>query len=107
MAEKFKIKKGDKVVVITGRDKGKQGEVLRVLRAEERVLVQGVNLVKKHQRQSARQEGGIVEIEAPVHISNVAHVDPNDGKATRVGWKVLEDGRKVRFSRRSGEMIDR
>ncbi|MEX0760064.1 MAG: 50S ribosomal protein L24 [Tistlia sp.] len=105
--KKFKIRKGDRVVVTTGKDRGKAGDVLRVLRKDERVLVQGVNLVKKHQRQSARQEGGIVEIEAPVHISNVAHVDPNDGKATRVGWKVLEDGRKVRFSRRTGETIDR
>jgi large subunit ribosomal protein L24 len=104
---KFKIRKGDRVVVTTGKDRGKSGDVLRVLRKDERVLVQGVNLVKKHQRQTARQEGGIVEIEAPVHISNVAHVDPNDGKATRVGWKVLEDGRKVRFSRRTGETIDR
>ena len=104
---KFKIRKGDRVVVTTGKDRGKTGEVLRVLRKDDRVLVQGVNLVKKHQRQTARQEGGIVEIEAPVHISNVAHVDPNDGKATRVGWKVLEDGRKVRFSRRTGETIDR
>jgi len=105
--KKFKIRKGDRVVVTTGRDRGRTGEVLRVLRKDDRVLVQGVNLVKKHQRQTARQEGGIVEVEAPVHISNVAHVDPTDNKATRVGWKVLEDGRKVRFSRRSGEMIDR
>ncbi|SMF42969.1 LSU ribosomal protein L24P [Tistlia consotensis] len=105
--KKFKIRKGDRVVVTTGKDRGKSGEVLRVLRKDDRVLVQGVNLVKKHQRQTARQEGGIVEVEAPVHISNVAHADPNDGKAARVGWKVLEDGRKVRFSRRSGEMIDR
>ena len=105
--KKFKIRKGDQVVVTTGKDRGKTGEVLRVLRKDERVLVQGVNLVKKHQRQTARQEGGIVEVEAPVHISNVAHVDPTDGKAARVGWKVVEGDRKVRFSRRSGEMIDR
>ncbi len=103
---KFKIKKGDKVVVITGSDRGKTGEVLRVLRSEMRVLVQGVNMVKRHTRQSPGEPGGIIEKEAPVHISNVAHVDPRDDKPTRVGWKVVDAGRKVRFARRSGEVIE-
>ena len=106
MATKFKIRKGDRVLVITGRDKGKTGEVLRVLRAESRVLVQGVNVVKRHRRPSAASPGGIVEQEAPIHISNVAHVDPKTSKATRVGFRVIEDGRKVRVARRSGEIID-
>ena len=103
---KFKIKKGDKVVVITGSDRGKTGEVLRVLRTEMRVLVQGVNMVKRHTRQAPGEPGGIIEKEAPVHISNVAHVDPRDDKPTRVGWKVVDAGRKVRFARRSGEVIE-
>ena len=103
---KFKIKKGDKVVVITGSDRGKTGEVLRVLRSEMRVLVQGVNMMKRHTRQSPGEPGGIIEREAPVHISNVAHVDPRDDKPTRVGWKVVDAGRKVRFARRSGEVIE-
>jgi large subunit ribosomal protein L24 len=107
MATKFKIKKGDKVIVTTGRDKGKTGEVLRVIRDEDRVLVQGVNLVKRHERQSPRSAGGIIEKEAPIHISNVAHIDPASNKPTRVGYRFLEDGRKVRFARRSGETIDR
>jgi large subunit ribosomal protein L24 len=103
---KFKIKKGDKVVVITGSDRGKTGEVLRVLRSEMRVLVQGVNMMKRHTRQAPGEPGGIIEREAPVHISNVAHVDPRDDKPTRVGWKVVDAGRKVRFARRSGEVIE-
>ena len=106
MAQKFKIKKGDKVVVITGRDKGKSGEVLKVLRDEDRVLVQGVHMVKRHTRPSAGQTGGIVEKEAPIHVSNVAHVDPKSNKPTRVGYKTLEDGRKVRVAKRSGEVLD-
>ncbi len=101
-----KIKTKDKVVVLAGRDKGKTGTVLRVMPSENRVVVQGVNMVKKHQRQTARSEGGIMEIEAPIHVSNVAHVDPKDSKPTRVGFKFLEDGRKVRYSKRSGEIID-
>jgi large subunit ribosomal protein L24 len=101
-----KIKTKDKVVVLSGKDKGRTGEVLKVLPKEERVVVQGVNVVKKHTRPSARSEGGILEIEAPIHVSNVAHVDPKDGKPTRVGFKVLEDGRKVRVAKRSGEVID-
>ena len=103
---KFKIKKGDRVVVITGSDRGKTGEVLRVLRSEMRVLVQGVNMMKRHTRPSPGEPGGIIEKEAPVHISNVAHIDPKDDKATRVGWKTVEGDRKVRFARRSGEVID-
>jgi large subunit ribosomal protein L24 len=106
MAMKFKIRKGDKVVVITGRDKGKSGEVLRVLRADDRVIVQGVNMIKRHTRPSAGQTGGIVEKEAAIHISNVAHIDPKSNKPTRVGYKLLEDGRKVRFAKRSGEVLD-
>jgi large subunit ribosomal protein L24 len=101
-----RIRKGDNVIVVTGRDKGKKGSVLRVLPAEERVLVQGVNVVKRHMRASARQAGGIVEKEAPIHLSNVALIDPQSGKATRVGFRTLDDGRKVRVARRSGEVID-
>jgi large subunit ribosomal protein L24 len=101
-----KIKKGDKVVVLTGRDKGKTGEVLKVLPTEERALVRGVNLVKRHQRQTASQEGGIISKEASLHLSNLAYADPKDGKPTRVGFKVLDDGRKVRFAKRSGDLID-
>jgi large subunit ribosomal protein L24 len=101
-----KIKTKDKVVVLTGKDKGKTGEVVRVLPSENRVVVRGVNVVKKHQRPSATSQGGILEKEAPIHVSNVAHVDPKDNKPTRVGFKTLEDGRKVRFAKRSGEVID-
>lgn len=106
MATKFKIKKGDRVVVITGRDKGKTGEVLRVIREERRVVVQGVNIVKRHTKPSAASTGGVVEKEAALHISNVAHVDPKTSKPTRVGYKVLDGGRKVRVARKSGETID-
>ena len=102
-----KIRKGDKVVVLAGKDKGRTGEVLRVIPAESRLLVQGVNVVKRHTRQRPGETGGIVEKEAPIHVSNVAHVDPKDGKATRVGFKIVEGNRKVRFAKRSGEMIDR
>jgi large subunit ribosomal protein L24 len=106
MAAKLKIKKGDKVVVITGKDKGRQGEVISVLPAENRALVRGVNVVKRHQRQTAAQEGGIVSKELPIHVSNLALRDPRDGKPTRVGYKTLADGKKVRVARRSGEVID-
>ncbi len=101
-----KIKKGDRVIVTTGRDKGKKGEVLKVFPEQARALVAGVNLVKRHQRQSAKAQGGIVSKEAPVHLSNLAHMDPKDGGATRVGFKILSDGRKVRFAKKSGEVID-
>ncbi|MFG1330379.1 50S ribosomal protein L24 [Xanthobacter autotrophicus] len=101
-----KIKKGDKVVVLTGRDKGRTGEVIQVMPKEERALVRGVNIVKRHQRQTASQEGGIISKEAPIQLSNVAVADPKDGKPTRVGFQVLEDGTKVRVAKRSGERID-
>lgn len=103
---KLKIKKGDRVVVLAGKDKGKQGEVLKVLPKEERALVNGVNMIKRHQKQSASEEGGIISKEAPIHVSNLSLEDPKDGKPTRVGYKTLDDGRKVRFAKRSGEVID-
>ena len=103
---KLKIKKGDHVVVITGKDKGKKGEVLKVMPEENRAIVKGVAMVRRHQRQSPSQEGGIIAKEAPIHISNLAIEDPKDGKPTRAGYKFLKDGRKVRFARRSGEVID-
>jgi len=101
-----KIKKGDKVVVLTGRDKGRTGEVFEVRPKEGRALVRGVNLVKRHQKQTMKQEGGITQREAPIHLSNLALADPKDGKPTRVGFKMLDDGRKVRFAKRSGDLID-
>ena len=103
---KLKIKKGDRVVVLAGKDKGKKGEVLKVLPQENRVIVNGVNLIKRHQKQSAAQEGGIISKEAPIHVSNLSLEDPKDGSPTRVGYKTLDDGRKVRFAKRSGEVID-
>ena len=103
---KLKTRKGDHVVVITGKDKGKKGEVLKVLPEENRAIVRGVAVVRRHQRQTASQEGGIISKEAPIHISSLALEDPKDGKPTRVGYKFLKDGRKVRFARRSGEVID-
>ncbi|MBK1866969.1 50S ribosomal protein L24 [Aestuariivirga sp. YIM B02566] len=106
MALKLKIRKGDKVVVRAGRDKGKVGEVLRVYPEDNRALVQGVNVVRKHQKQTPGQEGGIVSKEMPIHISNIALRDPKDGKPTRVGYKTLKDGKKVRFAKSSGEVID-
>jgi large subunit ribosomal protein L24 len=101
-----KIKKGDKVVVLTGRDKGRKGEVTLVMPKEGKALVAGVNLVKRHQKQSQTQEGGIISKEAAIQLSNIAIADPKDGKPTRVGFKILDDGRKVRFAKRSGDMID-
>ena len=106
MKTKLKVKKGDTVIVIAGKDKGKTGEIVRVLPKELRVVVQGVNRVKRHTRPAMGSPGGIVEKEAPLHVSNVAHLDPKDRKPTRVGFKVLDDGRKVRFAKRSGELID-
>lgn len=103
-----RIRKGDKVVVLAGRDKGRQGEVLKVIPAEGRVVVAGVQEVKRHQKPGGRNpQGGIVTKEAPIDVSNVAHLDPKDGKPTRIGFKLLEDGRKVRYAKRSGEHIDR
>jgi len=101
-----KIKKGDRVIITTGRDRGKKGEVMKVMAEESRALVSGVNMVKRHQKQTQKLQGGIVSKESPVHLSNLAHVDPKDGSATRIGWKVLNDGRKVRFAKKSGEVID-
>jgi large subunit ribosomal protein L24 len=101
-----KIKKGDNVVVITGRDKGRTGEVIRVMPKENRAVVRGVNVVTRHQRQTAAEQGGLVRKESPIHLSNIALADPASGKATRVGFKTLEDGRKVRFAKRSGDTID-
>ena len=106
MAAKLKIKKGDRVIVISGRDKGKTGDVLKVTPVKNRAIVQGVNMIKLHQRPSQTVQGGIVEKEASIDISNLAHIDPKDQQATRVGFKVLEGGRKVRFAKRSGEVID-
>lgn len=100
------IKKGDKVIVTTGRDKGKKGEVLKVFPKGDRALVAGVNVVKRHQRQTQTQQGGIVNKESTIHLSNLAHVDPKSGKASRIGFKTLNDGRKVRFAKKSGEVID-
>ena len=101
-----KIRKGDKVVVLSGRDKGRTGEVIEVRPAQGRALVRGVNMVRRHQRQTPQQEGGIISKESTIHLSNIALADPKDGKPTRVGFKVLEDGRKVRFSKRTGDLID-
>ena len=101
-----KIKKGDRVVVLVGRDKGRAGEVVRVVPSEQRAIVRGINKVQRHQRQTAKQEGGIVTKEAPIQLSNLALADPKSGKPTRVGFKFLPDGRKVRFAKRSGELID-
>ena len=101
-----KIKKGDNVMVMTGKDKGKTGEVLTVLPAKERLLVRGVNIVKRHTKPSQTAPGGIIERENAIHISNVALVDPTSNKATKIGFRILEDGRKVRFSKSSSEILD-
>ena len=102
-----RIKKGDRVVVLAGRNKGQSGEVIRILNKQDRVLVQGVNMVKRHTRATQTDAGGIVNKEASIHLSNVTHVDPKSDKPTRVGYKFLEDGRKVRFAKASGEIIDK
>ena len=106
MAQQFRIKKGDTVCVISGKDKGKSGQVLKVLRQKNRLVVQGVNLVKKHQKQTFAQEAGIVQKESSIHISNTAHIDPVSKKPTRVGIQFLKDGQKVRIAKRSGESIE-
>ena len=106
MAKKFRIRKGDRVVVVTGRNKGKTGEVLQVLRDTDRVLVQGVNMIKRHTAPSQVSPGGIMEKEAPLHISNVCIYNPTTGSADRVGFKTLEDGRKVRYFKSNGEIVD-
>ncbi len=102
-----KIKKGDYVVIISGKDKGRKGEVLKVSPKEERVVVKGVRMVKRHVRPSQMDpDGGIKEFEAPIHVSNVAHLDPKENTPTRVGFKTLKDGKKVRVAKKSGEVID-
>lgn len=101
-----KIKKGDNVVVLTGKDKGKSGEVLRVIPTESRAVVRGVNVARKHQKQTASEQGGIIAKELTIHLSNIALADPKDGKPTRVGFQVTEDGRKQRVAKRSGDVID-
>jgi large subunit ribosomal protein L24 len=101
-----KIKKGDRVVVMAGRDKGKKGEVRQVMPDEERAIVAGVNMVRRHTKPSAQTEGGILSKESPIHLSNLAIADPKSGKPTRVGFKILDDGRKVRVAKRSGDLID-
>jgi large subunit ribosomal protein L24 len=100
-----KIRKGDKVVVLTGKDKGRNGEVLRVMPKDDKAVVRGVNMIRRHQKQTQSQEGGIISKEAPIHLSNIAVVDPKDGKATRVGFEV-RDGKKVRIAKRSGAVIN-
>ena len=104
---KMKIKKGDTVVVISGRDKGKSGEVLRVMPADRRLIVQGVHVARRHTKARMGDPGGIVDKELTIHVSNVAHIDPQSGKPTRVGYRSLDDGRKVRVARRSGEVLDK
>ncbi len=101
-----KIKKGDRVVVLTGKDKGRSGDVLKMFPTDNRAIVQGINMVKRHTRQAPGEEGGIISKEAPLHLSNLAIADPKDGKPTRVGFQTLKDGRKVRVAKRSGETID-
>jgi large subunit ribosomal protein L24 len=102
---KLKIKKGDKVKVIAGKSKGKVGDVVKVLPAENRVIVSGVNLAKRHTKPSQTSEGGIIQKELPIHVSNVSHIDPKTGEITKVGYKTLGDGKKVRFAKKSGEII--
>jgi large subunit ribosomal protein L24 len=101
-----KIRKGDKVVVLTGRDKGRSGEVIEVRPTEGRALVRGINMVKRHQRQTANQEGGIISKEGTIHLSNLAVADPKSGKPTRVGFKLMKDGKRIRVAKRSGVEID-
>lgn len=103
--KKFRLQKGDNVKVITGKDKGKEGEVLKVVRDKDRVIVAGINKAKRHEKPSMTSQGGINEKELSIHISNVALVDPKDGVATKVGYKKLDDGKKVRFAKKSGEVI--
>ncbi len=106
MTVSFKVRKGDQVLILSGKDKGKKGEILKMIPNDQRAIIQGVNMVKRHTSPSQAGAGGIVEKEAPMHISNVALIDPKEEKATRVGYKYLEDGRKVRYSKKSGEVID-
>ena len=101
-----KIRKGDKVIVLSGRDKGRTGEVVRVMPKEDKAVVRGVNMIRRHQKQTQSQEGGIITKEAPIHLSNIAVADPKDGKPTRVAFQVQKDGKKVRVAKRSGEVIN-
>jgi large subunit ribosomal protein L24 len=101
-----KIRKGDKVVVLSGKDKGRSGEVLRVMPKEDTAIVRGINIIVRHQRQSQAQQGGLIRKEAPIHLSNIALADPKDGKPTRVGFQTQADGKKVRVAKRSGEVIN-
>jgi large subunit ribosomal protein L24 len=101
-----KIRKGDNVIVLSGRDRGRRGEVIQVMPVEGRALVRGIHMVKRHQRQTATQDGGIISKEASVHLSNLAIADPKDGKPSRVGFKIMPDGKKVRVAKRSGVEID-
>lgn len=101
-----RLKKGDNVVVLTGKDKGRSGTVLSMITKTDRALVQGINMVKRHTKQSQSSEGGIIAKEASIHVSNLALVDPKDGKATKVGIKTNDDGKRVRFAKRSGDLID-
>ena len=101
-----KLKKGDNVVVLTGKDKGRKGQIVEVKPKEGKAVVQGINMIKRHQRQTASSEAGIVNREAPIQLSNLALVDPKENKATRVGFKIMDDGRKVRVAKLSGEVID-
>lgn len=106
MSAKLNIKKGDKVIVITGKDKGKNGEVIQVYPSENKVRVSGINIAKRHTKASYAGSGGIIEKEMPIHVSNVSHIDPKNSKPTKVGVKILKDGKKVRFAKKSGEVID-
>ena len=101
-----KIRKGDKVVILSGKDKGRNGEVIKVNPEEDTAIVRGINIVKRHQRQTQTQEAGIISKEAPIHISNLGIADPKDGKPTRVGFRIGEGGKKVRVAKRSGDLID-
>lgn len=101
-----RIKKGDEVVVLTGKDKGRTGSVVQIIPDANRAIVQGINMVQRHQKQTQNQEGGIISKEASIHLSNIAIADPKDGKPTRVGFKTNDDGKKIRFAKRSGELID-
>ena len=101
-----KLRKGDQVMVLAGKDKGRTGEIIKMMPKEDCALVRGVNMVSRHQRQTASEEAGIIQKEAPIQVSNLAYVDPKDGKATRIGFKMTDDGRKVRVAKRSGEVID-
>ena len=106
MAKKYKIKKGDQVVILTGKDKGKKGNIIDIITKRNRVLIQGISMVKRHTKPSPASKGGIEDKESSVHISNVSIVDPKDGKPSKIGFKFLDKGKKVRFSKRSGEVID-